>query len=110
MDTPVGQPKGDNLLSSLVETPAITTFTPPSGVEQPSTTAPTPAPNRRAGVALPQSITSPEPPLPEPTTSLKVRQTCSTCQTTFELDMPEHLTEALVGCPKCGTDQTVQRR
>jgi len=76
---------------------------PPVTTSVPAVTLPDPAPS--APVALPTIPPSAAPPSPPP--PALVRHTCTSCAAVFEVDVPAGLSQALVGCPGCGVDQTV---
>ncbi len=76
---------------------------PPVTTSVPAVTLPDPAPS--APVALPTIPPSVAPPSPPP--PALVRHTCTSCAAVFEVDVPAGLSQALVGCPGCGVDQTV---
>ncbi len=81
---------------------------PTQSAPQATTTSPTVAlPNAEptTPVALPSATPSVAPPSPPPPSL--VRHTCSACAAVFEVDVPAGLTQALVGCPGCGVDQTL---
>jgi len=71
----------------------------------PSPTVALPDADPSPAVALPPATPSVAPPSPPPPSL--VRHTCSACAAVFEVDVPAGLTQALVGCPGCGVDQTL---
>ncbi|MAJ01288.1 MAG: hypothetical protein CMA10_02640 [Euryarchaeota archaeon] len=81
-------------------------------------TAATPAPpsensnveSQRSAVQLPPIIMEPEPmpePVKQPVAGVNIRHTCASCNAVFEIDMPVGVETAIVGCPACGVDQTI---
>ena len=81
---------------------------PAQSASQATTTSPTVAlPNAEptTPVSLPSATPSVAPPSPPP--PALVRHTCTSCAAVFEVDVPAGLSQALVGCPGCGVDQTV---
>ncbi len=120
--------------SVVLPATAAETAAPSSAVSVPAVALPAMAPTSdtpamggpEAGVALPPSsdavtqpsmaqsaapvTTSPQagptpPPAPAPRS---VRHTCSACSAMFEVDVPAGLSQALVACPRCGTDQLIR--
>lgn len=68
------------------------------------------AESQRSVVELPPIIMEPEPiakPAEQPISGINVRHACSSCNAVFELDMPVGVQTAIVGCPSCGIDQTI---
>jgi len=65
------------------------------------------------GVSLPEGMTgptakaTPPPVAPAPPAATNVRHTCDSCGAVFEVDVPAGLSEALVACPSCDSDQHV---
>jgi hypothetical protein len=68
-----------------------------------ATTSSSVAPETPTSPAAPPVAPTP-PPAPTPTS---VRHTCTNCQAEFELDIPAGIQHAVVGCPACGVDQTI---
>ena len=73
------------------------------GIALPVDATPTPPPQEAPPPASVASSVTP-PPAPAPTL---VRHTCDACKAVFEVDVPAGLTQAIVACPGCGTDQTI---
>jgi hypothetical protein len=68
-----------------------------------ATTSSSVAPETPTPPAAPPVAPTP-PPAPTPTS---VRHTCTNCHAEFELDIPAGIQHAVVGCPACGVDQTI---
>jgi len=83
------------------------TSVPPAsgGIVLPSEVPPISSPQEAPPPSTPVAVASPTPP-PAPAPTL-VRHTCDACKAVFELDVPAGLTQAIVACPGCGTDQTI---
>jgi hypothetical protein len=102
-------------------TPASLTTASSGAVALPSDVPASPAvPEETAAVAVPVSLpetvevaqnpSEPTPPLQAPPmlpSSQSVRHTCTSCNAVFEIDIPAGLQQAIVACPACASDQTI---
>ena len=105
----------DALSAFYDEEPESVPSPPPAAEETKATTQ---APHGSAsvahgGVALPDGVgapaqpSSPAPSPPPTPTPATVRHACTSCGAVFEVDVPAGLSEALVACPSCDSDQLV---
>lgn len=78
------------------------------GVQLPENVAATPAPSVPEPAPEPQE---PTPPSPAPTNDIGVRTRsipCSACGTTFSVNLPQGIAQAVVACPACNMDHVVE--
>jgi hypothetical protein len=78
------------------------------GVQLPENVAATPAPSVPEPASEPQKPT-PTPPAPTNDTGLRTRSIpCSACGTTFSVNLPQGIEQAVVACPACNMDHVVE--